>query len=59
MRTLKQVIVTLEIEAGMIESHAEKLVRTASALTDEERKREILQLAEEETARAETIRRQA
>jgi hypothetical protein len=58
MQPVQRMIATLEIEASMIESHAEKLVSVASVTTDDEQKRELLQLSNEETLRADTIRRQ-
>jgi hypothetical protein len=57
MQRLGRVIATLAVEARMIESHAQKLTRAASGL-DQEQQRQILQLAEEETMRAETPRQQ-
>ncbi len=58
MQSLEHVIAILKVEASMIESHADKLVRMASVVTDLEQQHQLLQLAEEEKARAETIRHQ-
>ncbi len=55
---LERVIAALEVEATMIESHANKLSKIAPHLADPEQHREIMVLAKEEADRAEAIRRQ-
>jgi hypothetical protein len=51
-------IAVLEVEAKMLEAHAEKLSIMAPQLADPEHQREIDKLSQEETAKAEGIRRQ-
>jgi hypothetical protein len=51
-------IVDLEVEAKMLEAHAEKLSIMACQLADPEHQREIIKLSHEETEKAEGIRRQ-
>jgi hypothetical protein len=51
-------IAVLEVEAKMLEAHAEKLSIMARQLADPEHEREIIKLSHEETAEAEGIRRQ-
>jgi hypothetical protein len=48
----------LEVEAAMIESHAQRLLEMVPSLAGDEQRHEMLQLAKEETDRAETIKRQ-
>ena len=55
---LERVIATLEVEAAMIESHAERLLEMVPSLAGDEQRHEMLQLAQEETERAEAIKRQ-
>lgn len=42
----------------MIESHAQRLLEMVPSLAGDEQRHEMLQLAKEETDRAETIKRQ-
>ncbi len=53
---LERVIAALEVEAAMIESHAQRLLEVPS-LAGNEQRHEMLELAQEETERAEAIRR--
>jgi hypothetical protein len=55
---LERVIAALEIEAAMIESHAQRLLEMVLSLAGDEQRREMLELAAEETERAEAIKRQ-
>ena len=55
---LKRVISALEVEAAMIELHAQRLLEMVPSLAGDEQRHEMLQLAKEETDRAETIRRE-
>ena len=55
---LERVIATLEVEAAMIESHAQRLLEMVPSLAVDEQQHEMLQLAQEETERAEAIKRQ-
>ena len=55
---LERVIAALEVEAAMIESHAQRLLVMVPSLAGDEQRREMLQLAKEETERAEAIKRQ-
>ena len=55
---LERVIATLEVEAAMIESHAQRLLEMVPFLAGDEQRHETLQLAQEETERAEAIKRQ-
>ena len=55
---LELVITALEVEAEMIELHAQRLLEMVPSLAGDEQRKEMLQLAEEETDRAEAIRRQ-
>ena len=55
---LERVIATLEVEAAMIESHAQRLLEMVPSLAGNEQRHEMLELAQEETERAEAIRRQ-
>jgi hypothetical protein len=55
---LERVIAALEVEAAMIESHAQRLLETVPSLAGDEQRRELRQLAKEETERAEAIKRQ-
>ena len=54
----KHAIAVLEVEAKMLEVHAEKLSIMARQLADPEHQREIMKLSHEETENAEGIRRQ-
>ena len=58
MEALVRMIATLQVEADMIESHAHKLINTASELTDSEEQHNLLLLADEEGERAANIRQQ-
>ncbi|MGA8437216.1 MAG: hypothetical protein WB714_03220 [Candidatus Sulfotelmatobacter sp.] len=51
-------IAVLEVEAKMLESHAEKLSIMARQLAEPDHQREIIKLSHEETEKAEGIRRQ-
>jgi uncharacterized protein with von Willebrand factor type A (vWA) domain len=51
-------IAVLEVEAKMLEAHAEKLSIMAPQLSDPEHQREIIKLSHEETEKAEGLRRQ-
>src|SRR6266404_2801039 len=54
-----RIIAALTVEANMLELHAEQLShKVSTALSVSEREKELIQLASEEAARAETIRRQ-
>ena len=54
-----RIIAALTVEANMLELHAEQLShKVSTALSVSEREKELIQLASEEVARAETIRRQ-
>jgi hypothetical protein len=54
-----RVIAALTVEASMLELHAEQLShRVSYALLLSEQEKELIQLANEEAARAETIRGQ-
>jgi len=54
-----RIIAALKVEAAMLELHAEQLShKVSNALSVSEREKELIQLASEEVARAETIRRQ-
>ncbi len=54
-----RIIAALKVEAAMLELHAEQLShKVSTALSVSEREKELIQLASEEVARAETIRRQ-
>jgi hypothetical protein len=55
---LRRVIAVLEVEAAMIESHAQRLLEMVPSLAGDEQRHEMLQLAKEETDTAEAIRRQ-
>ena len=55
---LKRVVAALEVEAAMIESHAQRLLEMVPSLAGDEQRHEILQLAKEETDTAEAIKRQ-
>ena len=55
---LERVIAALEVEAAMIELHAQRLLEMVPSLAGDEQRHEMLQLAKEETDRAEAIRRQ-
>ncbi len=55
---LERVIATLEVEAAMIESHARRLLEMVPSLAVDEQRHEMLHLAQEETERAEAIKRQ-
>ncbi len=55
---LKRVIAALEVEAAMIESHAQRLLEMVPSLAGDEQRHEVLQLAKEETDTAEAIKRQ-
>jgi hypothetical protein len=48
----------LEVEAAMIESHAQRLLEMMPSLVGDEQRHEMLQLANDETDRAEAIKRQ-
>jgi hypothetical protein len=58
VKALNQMVAILEVEAGMIESHVNKLAKMATLIQNEEHRRELLQLAEEEGTRAQKIRHQ-
>ncbi len=54
-----RVIAALTVEAAMLELHAEQLShRVSSAMPLSEREKQLMQLASEESERAEAIRRQ-
>lgn len=53
---LHREIATLEAEAAMIETHAERLFKTTTRLPESHQHREMLALAEEESRRAAAIR---
>ena len=55
---LERVIAALEVEAAMIESHAQRLLAMVPSLAGDEQRQEMLQLAKEETDRAAAIKRQ-
>ena len=55
---LERVIAALEVEAAMIESHAQRLLEMVPSLAGDEQRHEMRQLAKEETDRAEAIKRQ-
>ena len=55
---LERVIATLEVEAAMIESHAQRHLEMVPSLAGNEQRHEMLELAQEETERAEAIKRQ-
>ena len=55
---LTRVIAALEVEAAMIESHAQRLLELVPSLAGDEQRHEMLQLAKEETDTAEAIKRQ-
>jgi hypothetical protein len=55
---LARTIAALEVEAKMLEAHAEKLSIMARQLPDPEHQREIMKLSHEEAENAEGIRRQ-
>jgi hypothetical protein len=57
-RKLDHPIAALEVEAKMLEAHAEKLSIMARQLADPEPQREIIKLSHAETEKAEGIRRQ-
>ena len=51
-------VAVLEVEAKMLEAHAEKLSIMARQLADPEHQQKIIKLSHEETEKAEGIRRQ-
>jgi hypothetical protein len=55
---LERVIAALEVEAVTIESHAQRLLEMMPSLAGDEQRHEMLQLANDETDRAEAIKRQ-
>jgi hypothetical protein len=55
---LDRAIAVLEVEAKMLEAHAEKLSIMALQLADPEQQREIMKLSHEEMENAGGIRRQ-
>jgi hypothetical protein len=55
---LERVIAALEVEAAMMESHAQRLLEMVPSLAGDKQRHEMLQLAKEETDRAEAIKRQ-
>jgi adenylylsulfate kinase-like enzyme len=55
---LERVITALEVEAEMIELHAQRLLEMVPSLAGDEQRHELLQLANEEADRAEAIKRQ-
>ncbi len=55
---LERVIAALEVEAAMMESHAQRLLEMVPSLASDEQRHEMLRLAKEETDRAEAIKRQ-
>jgi len=57
-RKLDRANAALEVEAKMLEAHAEKLSIMARQLADPEHQREIIKLSHAETEKAEGIRRQ-
>jgi hypothetical protein len=54
---MERVIAALEVEIGMIESHAERLLEMVSALAGEQQRHKLLLLAKEEKERAEAIKK--
>jgi hypothetical protein len=52
---LERVIAALEVEAAMIESHAQRLLEMVPSLAGNEQRHEMLELAKEETERAEAV----
>ena len=57
-RKLDRTITVLEVEAKMLEAHAEKLSIMARQLADPGHQREIIKLSHAETEKAEGMRRQ-
>jgi hypothetical protein len=55
---LERVIAALQVEAAMIELHAQRLLEMVPSLAGDQQRHEMLQLAKEETDRAEAIKRQ-
>ena len=55
---LERVIAALEVEAAMMESHAQRVLEMVPSVAGGEQRHEMLQLAKEETDRAEAIKRQ-
>ena len=55
---IERVIAALEVEAAMMESHAQRLLEMVPSLAGDEQRHEMLRLAKEETDRAEAIKRQ-
>ena len=55
---LERVIAALQVDAAMIELHAQRLLEMVPSLAGDEQRHEMLQLAKEETDRAEAIKRQ-
>ena len=55
---IEREIAALEVEAAMIESHAQRLLEMAPSLAGDEQRHKMVQLAKEETERAEAIKRQ-
>ena len=55
---LAGVIAALEVEPTMIESHARRLLEMVPSMAGDEQRHEMLQLAKDETDRAEAIKRQ-
>jgi len=56
MQSLEREIAVLRVEADMAESHAQKLIDTASLLTDRDEQHNLLLLADEEGQQAANIR---
>ena len=57
-RKFDHAIAVLEVEAKMLEAHAEKLSIMARHLADPEHRQEIIKLSHEESEKAEGIRRE-
>jgi hypothetical protein len=57
-RERDRAIAALEVEAKLLEAHAEKFSIMARHLADPEHRREIIRLSHAETEKAEGIRRQ-
>jgi hypothetical protein len=55
---IEREIAALEVEAAMIESHAQRLLEMVLSLAGDEQRHKMVQLATEETERAEAIKRQ-
>ena len=55
---LERVIAALEVEAAMMESHAQRLLEMVPSLAGDEQRHEMMWLAKEESDRADAIKRQ-